>query len=99
MCSHVGQLRMQCALRRIVFNTLHAVLLKTVDIDQQFGDMVRALAIQTRHHVRDMRQLLWVEGANTHLVIGFDRLGCIDAQVGTNFLRRSRCFDRLNSMR
>ncbi len=55
MSGHFCQLRMQGALGRIVFNTLHAVFLETVDIDQQFGDVVWALAIQAWHHVRDMR--------------------------------------------
>ena len=69
MSCHVSQLAVQGALGRIVIDALHAVFLETVDVNQQLSDVVRALTVQTRHHVGDVGQLFRVERAYAYLIL------------------------------
>ena len=55
MSGHICQLAVQGALRRVIVHALHVVLLESADINEEFSYVVGALAVQTRHHISNMR--------------------------------------------
>ena len=81
MSCHICQLAVQGALGRIIINALHAVLLETIDINKQLGNMVGALTVQAWHHIGDMRQLLWIECAYADLIFRANNLWGLDIKV------------------
>ena len=90
---------MQCALRRIIVDALHAVLLETVDVDQQLGNVIRALTIEARHHVRNVRQLFWIKSANPHLILDLKSLGGVNIEIRANLFRCRGGLNGLDTMR
>jgi hypothetical protein len=71
----------QGALSWIVIHALHAVFFEPVDVNQQLSNVVGTLAVQAGHHIGNMRQLLWVKGADANLIAGAVGLRRFDIQV------------------
>ncbi len=60
--------------------------------------MIRALTVEARHHVCDMRQLLRIKGTNTYLILGLKSLRRVNIKIGANLFRCCWGFDGLNTM-